>query len=140
MTNYDTNEVMALEIADLLKKYDLYHNTNIFFNNKLMTIDEQTQELMIKDHIDLHDYAEHGNPDTITLQYQGPNSLEMIVNGSAKTVEEIKKSNRIVSSLIRLSDKYNRWYELGSDTILYFVSNDEDVFTTIDKYDFNAEK
>lgn len=140
MTNYETNEAMAQEIADLLKKYDLFHNTNIFYNDKLMTVNPATQELVEKEDIDLHDYVDHGNPDMITIQYEGDHSLFMIVNGFAKDVEHIKKANRIVSGLIKLSEKYNRWYELGSNNCLYFVSDEEDVFTTVDKYDFTEEE
>ncbi len=140
MTNYETNEVMALEIAELLKKYDVFHDTNIFYNGKMMTIDNETQELNVKENIDIRDYLEHGNPDMITLQYHGDKSLYMVVNGFAKDVESIKKGNRIVSELIKLGDRHNRWHELGSDTSLYFVSDEEDVFTTIDKFNFNSEE
>ncbi len=139
MLNYETNEVMALEIAEFLKSFDIYHDTNIFYNGKLMTIDSETQELIIEDDINVKDYVDHGNPEMITLQYQGDKSLYAIVNGGARDIESLKKYNKIVSSLIKLSEKYNRWYELGSDTCLYFVSDDEDVFITIDKYDFNEE-
>lgn len=139
MTNYETNEVMALEIAELLNKYNVFHDTNIFYNAKLMTVDSDTQELTVKENIDITTYVEHGNPDMITLQYQGNDSLYMIVNGFAKDVESIKKANRIVSELIKLGDRHNRWYELGSDTSMYFVSDEEDVFSTIDKFNFNPE-
>lgn len=142
MTNYDINEVMAAEIAELLKKYDIFHDTDIFYNDKLMTCNNETHELIIKENINVKDYAEHGNPDMITMQYQGEKSLYMIVNGYAKAngIDAVKRSNKIVSELIKIGEKYNRWYELGSNINLYFVSDAEDVFTTVDKYHFTTEE
>lgn len=139
MTNYEINEVMVVEIAELLKKYDVFHETLIFYNSKLMTTDIKTQELVVKENVDLQDYTEYGNPDMITMVYKGDNSLYMLVNGYANGEEAAKRSNKIISELIKIGEKYNRWYELGSDINLYFLSNDEDVFTTPEKYCFSTE-
>lgn len=138
MTNYETNEVMVKEIAELLKKFDVFHDTSIFYNGKLITNDSKTQELIITENIDVKDYTKHGNPDMITMQYQGEHSLYMIVNGYAEGAEAVKRSNRIVFELIKIGEKYNRWYELGSNINLYYVSDEDDVFTT-EKYDFTIE-
>ncbi|WP_148603331.1 hypothetical protein [Acetobacterium tundrae] len=135
MTNYETNEMMVKEIAELLKKHDIFHDTNIFYNGKLMTNDSEKQELIIYENIDVKDYTKHGNPDMITMQYQGENSLYMIVNGYADGIDAAKRSNGIVFELIKIGEKYNRWYELGSNTNLYFVSDEDTVFTT-KKFDF----
>ncbi|MDI3537229.1 MAG: hypothetical protein PWP16_1713 [Eubacteriaceae bacterium] len=138
MTNYEINEVMAQEIAEILKKYDLFNETQIFYNQKMMTYDYEKQESIIQENIELADYADHGNPDMITIQYQGENSLYMIVNGFADGVEEVKRCNRIVSELIKLGEKHNRWYELGSKNNLYYVSDEDDVYTT-ERFDFTKK-
>ena len=140
MTNYETNEVMVKELIEMLKKYDVFHDTQIFYNGKMIISDSETQELIVKENVDVKDYVEHGNPDMITVQYEGEKSLFKVVNGHAKDIDEIKRVNRIVRELIRLGEKYNRWYELGSNTSLYFVSDEDDVFTTIDKFNFNTEE
>lgn len=74
----------------------------------------------------------------ITIQYQGGNSLYMIVNGFADGVDEVKRCNKIVSELIKIGDRYNRWYELGSKINLYYVSDEDDVYTT-DRFDFTKK-
>lgn len=138
MTNYETNEMMAKELAELLKKYDVFHDTSIFYNGKRMTNDDEKQEITVYENINLKDFLNSGNPDMITVQYQGENSLYMVVNGYADGVDAVKRSNRIVSELIKIGEKYNRWYELGSNTNLYFVSDEDTVFTT-KKFDFTSE-
>ncbi|WKY46595.1 hypothetical protein Q5O24_09395 [Eubacteriaceae bacterium ES3] len=135
MTNYETNEVMAQEIAEMLRKFDIFNETQIFYNQKMMTYDNEKQEFITKENIEVSEYADHGNPDMITIQYQGENSLYMIVNGFAESLEEVKRCNRIVLELIKLGEKYNRWYELGSKINLYYVSDEDDVYTT-SRFDF----
>lgn len=136
MTNEEINQKMVLDIEELLLKYDLFHSTKIYFNNKCIA--DIGNEIVVHDHVKVEACQDWCNPSMISMSYEGVHSLYFVVNGNAQTDEERKRANTITSQLIRISAKYNRYFELGTDTTLYFVSED-DVNIASDKYYYGKE-
>lgn len=123
MTNAEINEVMVVEIKDLLLKYDIFHGTNMYFNGKRLKVVKG--EIVVKDDVNVIDYCTWCNPDMITISYEGDNSLYLLINGYFNA-DDKDKANKVIDELNAIGDKYNRYFEIGDDTTLFFISTDDD--------------
>jgi len=136
MTNEEINEKMVSDIEELLLKYNLFHGTKIYFNNKCVS--DIGAQRVIRENIEVEKCQDWCNPKMISMAYEGADSFYLVVNGYAKSEDERKRANKITSELIKISERYNRYFELGTDTTLYFVS-DDDLGTPTDKYYYGKE-
>ena len=123
MTSIEKNELMAEDLKEILLKYKIFNGTSIYFNNKRVGF--SNGNLKVEDNIKVKDYLEWGNPETVTLSYEGVDSLYLLVNGYAYEENDKEKSEKVMNELSKIEKKYNRWFNIGNDNILYFVEDNE---------------
>ena len=123
MTNEEKNEKMALEIKELLVKYDIFHLTRIYFNNKCFSSPPEEKEVI--ESIKVEDHLEWCNPEMVNMSFEGDASLYMIVNWYIEGKEAEDKANRVINEFADICEKYNRHYNLGDDCTLYFKSRED---------------
>lgn len=123
MTNIDKNELMAEEIKELLIKYNICNGTGIYYNNKRVWCHKGQIEVM--EGVKIEDYLEWGNPETLTLSYEGVDSLYLLVNGYASEKEDKEKADKVMAELLEIGKKYNRWFDKGNDNILFYIDDEE---------------
>ena len=123
MTSIEKNELMAEDLKEMLLKYNIFYGTSIYFNNKRVSYREGNLE--VEENIKVEDYLEWGNPDTISISYEGVDSLYLLVNGYAYEENDKEKAAKVMNELRDIEKKYNRWFDLGNENILYFVEDDE---------------
>lgn len=105
-------ENLAIEIIKYLVKRDLFYDICIYINNQRWSTnkkDNATEKrisdkttVYVENNIDVLDYIVYGNPETITVSFEGPLYHE-INYGSAKAVTDINK----------ILDKYGMYLEQG---------------------------
>lgn len=123
MTSIEKNELMAEDLKEMLLKYKIFNGTSIYFNNKRVVF--SNGNLKVEDNIKVEDYLEWGNPDTISISYEGVDSLYLLINGFANEEDDKEKAAKVMNELRDIEKKYNRWFDLGNENILYFVEDDE---------------
>lgn len=114
---------MAEDLKEMLLKYKIFNGTSIYFNNKRVVF--SNDNLKVEENIKVEDYLEWGNPETVTLSYEGVDSLYLLVNGYAYEENDKEKAEKVMDELSKIEEKYNRWFDIGNENILYFVENDE---------------
>lgn len=99
------NEALALEIYDWCKKHNLWGDNIIYFNGKALSssaewgdeigkqIDENLYEYEGKNP---RNYFEFGNPETLSMSYEGP--LNHVING-------------YVSGWVKLEDEFLKLFK-----------------------------
>lgn len=127
MKNIEINEKMVAEIKELLLKYDLFHGTTIYYNDRCMY--DTKEGIVEKEGVNVEDYLTYFNADMVTLSYEGVNSLFLMVNGYAYEEEHKEKAKVVVDELYKIGEKYNRYYEIGDDKSLFYVSDTDNEFS-----------
>lgn len=125
MIDIEKNELMAEDLKEMLLKYNIFNGTFIYFNNKRVSY--RKGNLEVEENIKAEDYLEWGNPETISISYEGVDSLYLLVNGYAYGKEDREKAEMVMNELEEIEKKYNRWFEKGNDNILFFIDNDDEV-------------
>lgn len=134
MTNAEINEAMVQDLVDFLKQYNVFTGTMIFYNGKLMKYDYKTKEIVTKEDMDVKEYTEFCNPDMVTLIYEGDDSPYKALNWYVHGEEEEAIGNEIIDGFGDIGEKYNRWYDLGSETCLYYYPEEE---SSLELHDFH---
>jgi hypothetical protein len=105
-------EALAIRLIKYLVRKNLFYDVIIYINNQRWFSDEYKNAtpkqitdkitVYVQDNIDVKEYIEYSNPDTITVTYEGP-LYDVLTYGSNKTEKEI---NAIL-------DKYGLYLEYG---------------------------
>lgn len=110
----DKHEALARDIYAWCKKNDLWGDNIIYFNGKAWSssaewsgvkgkkIDEDLYEYENKNP---RDYFEYGNPDTLSMSFEGP--LNHVLNGYVRGWVKLEYQ------FSKLFNKYGYYYELG---------------------------
>ncbi|MCX7610282.1 MAG: hypothetical protein N2043_01685 [Ignavibacterium sp.] len=102
LTQQQKNEILANEIIEFLKKHHLWYDVALYFNNKKVSSyggkEETTKNINVKD------YLEYCNPDTITMTFEGPLYKEL--NGYSI-------DSTIYDKFVLLLRKHGYYFEFG---------------------------
>lgn len=115
-------EELAFKIRELLLKYEIWQDINIYFNGKcLSTYDKKTGEfyyneadkIIINENEDPTKYFEYVNTEnhTISMSFEGP--FYHIINDNAYTREQVEFTQKVMKEFDALLDEYGLYYELG---------------------------
>lgn len=108
------HESLAKDIYSFCKKNNLWGDNTIYFNGKAWSssadwngvngkkIDEDLYEYENKNP---RDYFEYGNPDTLSMSFEGP--LNHVLNGYVRGWVKLEQQ------FSKLFKKYGYYYELG---------------------------
>lgn len=113
MTDEELNEALAYEIKDFLLKYKIFNDTCIYFNDKRIRRNYETNRLVVEKNIDVTKYLKFCNPKTVSMSFEGDNSLYPIINWDVGNAKSIQKAEKLRGELSEIFRKYNRWYDVG---------------------------
>ena len=104
----DKIEKLAYEIKELLDKHNYSGDTAIYFNNKRLTTftDENYGKWVLQEGYKGSDYTEYTNDDTITMTFEGMNSIHGAINYG--------ENEKFLGKLDKLFESYGYYYELGN--------------------------
>lgn len=115
-------EELAFKIRELMLKYEIWQDINIYFNGKcLSTRDKKTGEfhyneadkIIINENEDPKKYFSYVNTEnhTISMSFEGP--FYHIINDNAYHREDVEFSQKVMKEFDELLDEYGLYYELG---------------------------
>ena len=111
MTKY---KLLAIDIYEWCKKHNIWDDNTIYFDGKAWSNRETwggakgkkiTDDLYEYEDKDPCDYFEYGNPDTLSMSFEG--SLNHVLNGYTRGWVKLEEQ------FGKLFEKYNLYYEMG---------------------------
>ena len=113
-TTFSKYKLLAIDIYEFCKKYDLWGDNIIYFDGKAWSSSDYwagvkgkkiADDLYEYEDKDPCDYFEYGNLDTLSMSFEG--SLNYVLNGYTS------RSWKLEEEFSELFKKYGLYYELG---------------------------
>jgi hypothetical protein len=98
-------EELAPKIVELLKDYNYNGGTCIYFNDKALII--KSSGIIQKEGLKGSDYSEYANDKTLTMTFEGVDSIYNIING-------YQRDYIFMEEFEALLDQYGYYYQLGN--------------------------
>ncbi|AWI06719.1 hypothetical protein [Clostridium drakei] len=116
MNNEQINEKMACELKALLEKYNIFHGTRIYFNNKCLH--DRNGKIELIENIKVEEWLEWCNPEMVSMSFEGANSIYPILNDECENREMCTK---IYNKFLEIGKEYDRFYEQGQSWNIYYT-------------------
>ena len=107
-------KLLAIDIYEFCKKHNLWGDNTIYFDGKAWSNRESwagkkgkkiTEDLYEYEDRDPCDYFEYGNPDTLSMSFEG--SLNHVLNAYTRGLVKLEEQ------FGKLFEKYGLYYEMG---------------------------